>query len=436
MTKRLFFTTVLSFTGAFALITGCKKEFDTPPLKTDEAGAELFISHLKTKVATSGKNYRFTNDSSLYCTVIADESSGNIYKQLFARDDAGDAIQLNLATSGGIYTGDRLRINLNGLYVINSNNMIYLDSINIIKNTVKISSGNTVNPIEISLQMVLSQTKTGKSSPQQSQLIRIPAVEFTPNYTCTTFADPISKTTIDQTLKDCNGNHLLVRTSGFANFASKQLPTGNGYIMGILTQYNDKLQLTIRNYNEITMQGVLCSVTNPTVSPSVLYLKKDFNDNNINSGGWASYAVTNNAVNWSVSNFSGTATPFAKISGFVNGANAASETWYISSSIDLSLAQNPYLVFQTAAKYPGPLLEVLVSDNYSGGAPANSEWISLAGSYTLSPAPSSGGYVWTPSGKINLANFKEKPVRIAFKYSSTTSGATTYELDDIVVQED
>ena len=346
------FTNVLLLIGLPALIITCKKEFDVPPLKTDEAGAELFISRLKARVAVNGSTYLIAGDSSLYCTVIADEGSGNIYKQLFARDDAGDAIQLNLITPGGIYTGDRLRINLKGLYVINSNNMIYLDSVDMLKNTVKISSGNYVNIADISLQLLISQTKTGKPSAQQSQLIRIPAVEFIPNYTCTTFANPISKTSVDQTLRDCNGNQLLVRTSGYSNFAGKQLPAGNGYITGILTQYNDKLQLTVRNYNEVNMTDALCSVTNPTVSPSALYLKKDFNDNNINSGGWTSYAVTNNAVNWSVGSYSSTPTPFARISGFVNGTNSAAESWYISPAINLSGAQNPYRHFSNCRKIP------------------------------------------------------------------------------------
>ena len=90
---------VLSLT---IIVSACKKEFDTPPLKPLNDGAKLFISQIKPRVATSGKNFKFgIGDSSLYCTVIADETSGNIYKQLFVRDEVGSAIQINLVNSGG-----------------------------------------------------------------------------------------------------------------------------------------------------------------------------------------------------------------------------------------------------------------------------------------------------------------------------------------------
>lgn len=420
----------------FGLITGCNKKFDMPPLQEVREGKEIFIANLKSRVSAPGSHYKImASDSSLVCTVIADESSGNIFRQVFVRDDAGDALQLNLTASGGLYSGDRLRISLNGLYIINSSNMVYIDSVDILKNVVKISSGNIVNTNDVNLSSLYQQTKTGKPSPFQSQLIRIAEVEFIPNYTQPDFADAIAKSTVDQTLKDCNNLQLSVRTSGYANFAAKPLPSGNGYITGILTQYNDRLQLTIRNYDEVNMTGVLCSISNPTSNPSRLYLKKDFNDNSLSNGGWSSQTVINNLVQWSISSFSNTPTPFLKISGFINNNNTTSESWLISPATDLSGSSEPYLSFQTAAKYPGNLLEVLTSNDYVSGAPQSATWTSLAGSYSLSPAPSTGGYVWTSSGKVSLSGFKTSAVRIAFKYTSTSSASTTYELDDIVIQE-
>lgn len=422
--------------ASLVFLTSCNKKFDMPPLQETTEGAELFIATLKSRVPSAGSHYKIPNsDSSLICTVIADETSGNIFRQVFVRDDAGEALQLNLVSTGGLSSGDRLRVSLQRLYIINSNNMVYVDSVDILKHIVKISSGNAVNITELTLSSLYQQTKAGKPSLLQSQLIRIREIEFVPNTVQRNFADAIAKSTVDQTIRDCNNLKLLIRTSGYANFAAKPLPSGNGYITGILTQYNDRLQLTIRNYNEINMTGALCSVTNPTSNPSRLYLKKDFNDNSLISGGWTSQAVVNNLVTWSVSSFSTTPTPFLKISGFINGSNAASENWLISPATDLSEASEPCLSFQTAAKYPGNLLEVLVSTDYTSGAPQSATWTSLAGFYSLSPAPQTGGYVWTPSGKIKLAGFKTSGTRIAFKYTSTPSGSTTYELDDIVIQE-
>jgi hypothetical protein len=301
---------------------------------------------------------------------------------------------------------------------------------------VKISSGNAVAAKPINLSDLLIQSPIGKPSALQSQLIQINDVEFLPNLSYTTFADAISKTSVEHTLKNCQSLQLTVRSSGYANFAAKLLPTGSGHITGILSQYNDRLQLTIRNYNDVNMTLPLCSITTPSTNPSAQYLTKDFNDNSITSGGWTSYTVTNTQVNWAVSNFSTTPTPFAKISGFVGGGNTLSENWLISPAIDLSTASSPYLAFSTAAKYPGNLLEVLVSTDYTTGIPSSATWTNLAGSYTLSPAPQTGGYVWTASGKVDLSTYKTTATRIAFKYSSSPQGSTTYELDDIVVQQD
>ena len=44
-------------------------------------------------------------------------------------------------------------------------------------------------------------------------------------------------------------------------------------------------------------------------------------------------------------------------------------------------------------------------------------------------------YLWTNSGNVSLTAYKSSTTRFAFKYKSTTSGATSYQLDDIVIRE-
>lgn len=419
------------------LFFGCQREFDQPPLPLLQEGAEMFVNTIRNRIPDDGNYFYFSeSDSCLYCTVTADETSGNFYRQVFARDDAGTSIRLNLVGFGSILVGDRLRVRLQRLYAINANNMIYIDSVDISKNTVKLSSGNSVEGTTLRLSDLVKNPPTNRYHERQSQLVNIPDVEFIPNKNPASFAFPVSGNSADQTIRDCSGNQLTVRTSGYANFAAKPLPVGNGTITAIVTQFNDRLQLVVRNYKDVNMSGPLCSVTNPTTAPSVVYLKKDFNDLSLTTGGWTTHTVTNNYVNWSISSFSTTPTAFAKISGYVQGSNRDAECWLISPPIDLSRSTRPYLAFQTAAKFPGKVLEVLVSVDYVSGLPSTGTWKSLEGSYALSPAASTGGYVWTPSGKTDLSVWKSAAVRIAFRYTSTLSGATTYELDDIVVQED
>lgn len=422
---------------AALLLSGCQQKFDQPPLRELQEGSELFVSTIRNRVPRDGQYFRFADgDSCLYCTVIADEASGNLYRQVFARDDAGNSIRLDLVGFGSITLGDRLRVRLERLYAVNANNMIYIDSVDIAKNTVKKSSGHSVQATTIPLTDLLSGSRGTRYHELQSQLIRIPDVEFVPNSSPSTFAFAVSGNSADQNIRNCSGNQITVRTSGFANFAGKMLPAGNGTITAILTQFGDRLQLIIPDYNNVNMNGPLCSVTHPSVTPSVVYLKKDFNDLNLTSGGWTSYTITNGSVNWSVGTFSNTSTPFAKISGYVQGGNRDSECWLISPPMDLSKSTKPYVMFQTAAKFPGNALEILLSSDYVSGLPSTGVWNSPENPYTLSPAPNTGGFVWTPSGKIDLSTWKSPTVRVAFRYSSTAAGATTYELDDILIQED
>ena len=160
----------------------------------------------------------------------------------------------------------------------------------------------------------------------------------------------------------------------------------------------------------------------------VVYSFKDFNDNSITSGGWSQSSVTNGSVMWNASTFS--SVTFAKISGFVSG-NQNAENWLISPPLNMTTALNPIFSFKTAANFSGNLLEVWVSTDYVSGLPSTGTWTQLTG-FALSPQ---SGYVWTNSGVISLNAFKSAGTRIAFKYKSTTAGATTYEVDDINIRE-
>ena len=191
--------TILSGT---VLFFACKKEYDHPPLKTVNEGAKIMIAQLKARVAAASSSYHFgAGDTSLYGTILADESSGNIYKQSFLLDEAGGAIQLNLLNTGGLAVGDKIRINLNKLWLVNANNMIYIDSVDVGKSVVKQSSGNVVTPKVVTISEVLAGTVPTNSNSLQSQLVRIESVEFLEKGL--PFADAIGKQSLNRTLKVC-----------------------------------------------------------------------------------------------------------------------------------------------------------------------------------------------------------------------------------------
>jgi hypothetical protein len=117
------------------------------------------------------------------------------------------------------------------------------------------------------------------------------------------------------------------------------------------------------------------------------------------------------------------------MSGF-SGGNIANEDWLISPSISLAGITTAVLSADTATKFAGNAIEIYVSSNYVSGAPTTATWTQLTG--TLSP--STGSYVWTGTGGMNINTFVGSAnFRVAFKYTSTTAAAATWEVDNVKI---
>jgi hypothetical protein len=123
----------------------------------------------------------------------------------------------------------------------------------------------------------------------------------------------------------------------------------------------------------------------------------------------------------------------AKMSGYAT-TNKANEDWLISPAINLSTLTSASLSFDNAYKFAGNSIEVFISNNYSGtGSPSASgvTWTALTGA-TLS----AGNYAYANSGSLNLSAFLgtgNSAVRVAFKYTSTTTAASTWEIDNVKI---
>lgn len=120
---------------------------------------------------------------------------------------------------------------------------------------------------------------------------------------------------------------------------------------------------------------------------------------------------------------------FAKISGYKSGVNYANEDWLISKSFDLSGMSSATLSFTHIINYAVdmPSEQTLwVSTNYSQGEnPNNATWSQLIG-FTY---PNGTSWNKVESGDIVIPyEYLKENVVFAFKYTSTTSGAATWEV--------
>jgi hypothetical protein len=414
---------LLALFAVSILFTSCKKKFETPPRESEPAVSsyitidsiyQRFKTYYVTPTVTPTKLYRFSGDVTLEAIVTADEASGNIYKSVYVQDSTG-GLKINLVNSGGLYVGDKIHINLNNVVLNDYGDVVQLDSIDITKRVYKISSGNIVTPKKITFAEINALMGFGGIYKYQSQLVLIDSVEFSAGDKMETYADAVNKVTKEITLVNKNGGTgtAIVRNSGYSNFASSLVPCGSGSVVVIMGQFGSTSQLTIRSVNDVKLSSGGCPL-----------IVKSFNDNSATSKGWVNYNVTGN-VHWTVETYNGRT--YGYISNYIASANQACETWLISPPINLTSAPSPYLIFQSAYNYTGPTLEVLISTDYNSGNPNLATWVDLA------PPLSSGSWNWTSSGNVSLAGYSVANVRIAYKYSGTSSNGSTWEIDDIAV---
>jgi hypothetical protein len=249
------------------------------------------------------------------------------------------------------------------------------------------------------------------------KLIEIDNVQFADTSIGKTYYDE-SVTTIggatNHTIIDQSGGTVIFRVSEFANFAGDVIPSASGKIRGVMTKFGSTYQFLARTKSDIMLDSPL----------AVPVFEETFTSNFPN---WVKVSVTGTQV-WSLDTTHGNPGSCAKMSGFQSG-NFANEDWLISPAIDLTDFTVATLTFDTAKNFTGNNLEVFISTDYSGsGNPAAATWAPLTA--TLSTT----GFTWTGSGPIDISSLAgQSNVRVAYKYTSTTSASATWEVDNVKV---
>ena len=401
---------------ASLFFSSCEKDFDSPPVKP--LGEVITIDDLRS--IYTGSDTVITDDISIYGIVTADEVTGNIYKELFIQDET-NAIKLGLTSSSDFYIGDRVRVSLNGATLTDdTHNMLMIDNVDPDVSIIRQESSLDLTPEVVTISDIMNFS--GNFSTYQSKLVQINYVEFVCADVCNTWADAITQSDKNRDLTDTLGNIIIVRSSGYSNFANQALPQGKGSIIAVVSQYNTDIQLTIRNPAELTMYG-----TRKTTCPSCpIYLHtQNWSNNNITSSGWTTqYPVPNNV--WTTDNFSGS-DPYAYITN--SSSKLVGESWLISPSFDLSSTSTPQFNFTTATFASNTALSIMISTNYDGvSLPATATWTDITN--VLPFALSSGSWNWTTSGDFDLAPYKVPGVYIAFKYTGTSATQDSWEIDN------
>jgi hypothetical protein len=559
--KILYFS--LAITLVIITMGSCDRELDTPPLKTLDPTLvpNTTIDQLLSMYKTTGQAFMsITEDKIIEATVIANDKSGNFYRQIIISDQTGGIeVKINDNNLHERYAlGQKLYIRTKDLILGSYGGLVQLGG------SIYESSGLRLGGIEPAnvkghlfripggvLPQATPITLGGNMDAHLYTMVSLSGVQFTDAALTNPFSIP--NQTTNRNLTDCNGNTIIVRTSSFADFAPTMLPQGNGTIQAILTKFVNDYQLIINDISDVNLnstrcevagspkgsgtfaspfnvaaaynsntgiamwvQGYIVGVRETDVDPFVNNFSGPFRTNSniiladtpdetnatrilmiqLPAGNLrAAVNLVNNPANkgkqvklrgnltayfgfpgmretvqywmegmpdpdpdplpviilfeeafatnlgtftdhniigeqrWSRVTYDGGA---ASINGFVSGSSKANENWLISPAIPLAGKTNPKMEIREAINYLTSLndVKVLISTNYNGANPTSSgDWVHI----TAFTRPPGSNWTFVDSGPIDLSQFNNQTIHIAFRYTSSTSAASAWQISRVKV---
>jgi len=177
---------------------------------------------------------------------------------------------------------------------------------------------------------------------------------------------------------------------------------------------------------EDNVPNIQAAPTKVSATTGTLYTE-NFND----CDGIASFSQfsVNGAQGWGCTDF-GRASKGLRMNGF-SGTAQLNEDWLISPVVTVNANAN--LTFYSQFSFAGNSLQLKISSNYTGsGDPSSATWTDLNGNFpTLSVGSTSTALSgWTLS-TIDLSAYNGQSVYVAFVYTSTSTSAARWTVDEI-----
>lgn len=408
-------------------MTGARMDGIVAPCSLDTS-AMTVKTVADVKAMLQGNLSQISGNYYLKGKVTANDQTGNLYKYFYVEDATG-GIRVNINMTD-LYldprftVGKEVLISLNGLYLGNVSGETQLGGLNgsVVGWTPSTDIYKTFFATDTPISSITPTEKTIPSltTADVGKWIKIKDLQFIDSDLGKTYAD--GTFTTNRTLEDCSGNKIILRTSGRADFAGATLDGGKGDVFGILSIYNGTYQLWITNRLGADLDNPRCDGSLPL---SFTNLYNESFDATLST--WKGVSVTGDQI-WKTQDKGSAGNFYAVMSGFA-GVNKENEDWLINASaISLTGGTKFYLSFDNDKRYSGNDIEVYITDNYTG-TPSSTKWTKL--SPTLDTDDSKFG--WVNSGKLDISAFAGKNIYIGFKYTSTTSSAATWEIDNIQI---
>lgn len=449
MKKTIYFPGIFIF--LMILPAGCADNNETPPPDVKfESGNIVTVQQVKAlyddQLAIADYTKRIpvevTENWALYGIITAsDKKDGNLYKEAFIQDATG-GLRLLFESTSGLYIGDSVIVNLKGLYIgdygdfwqvggepyVDAGGSIRVSGMVMDKQIMKTSINNPTYPVTAAITQIKSTAYLGK-------LVKLDNVQFADDEIGKTYADYALNPpgSANRYIMDCNKNQIIIRTSGYASFASDTITDLKGTITGILTKFSSDYQLLIRDFKEVKLSDERCTPGIPDLGLPVETLNQNFQSFANNAAvvipGWQNIAQYGGR-NWQAKYFSGNT--YAQATGYYSNLSNM-VTWLITQPVTITTQK--VLSFQTAKAYwlhTGTHLpfQVFYSTNYTGKNLVTATWIPIT---AILAGKADADNTFINSGIINLPVENGKSCVIAFRYTGSDTESTSYRIDNILV---
>ena len=287
---------LLTACGISAAFSACQDDFDTPSVEEPVATLKpnTTIAELKEMFWQDAANYADTigtrPDGSHYIisgTVVSSDEAGNVFKSITIQDETANiAFSIN---SYNLYLnyrrGQEVVIDVTGMFIGKYAGLqqfglpSYYENgktwqvgfmpLELFKNHAEVNGFPNTARIDTTVVDGFASLSTTPDRLRywQSRLVRFNNVHFADGGKRKFSAyKSNANDSVNRNLIDAYGNTIVVRTSGYADFATTLLPEGSGDVVGLLGFYETLSGSTTWQLTLIDINGCM-NFGNPTVAP-------------------------------------------------------------------------------------------------------------------------------------------------------------------------
>lgn len=395
----------------------------------------ISIADLKTQFATviANSSYKLIEkDMMIKAVVTGNDVSGNIYNQVSVQDASGAIIIAvnGSGLSGYLPVGQEILVNLKGLYIGSYKKLPQIGGVN-----TKISDGSLsmgkieravwnqhfkiLNPGEADASTVepeeFDKTKlTDKAYMEANvcKLMTLKKVKFASANGTNVWAPDDTNTSLElidaETGKRISSSNLVVRNSGYSKFANEVVPQGVFDITGIFTRFGDTWQIVLRNTDDLK-SVVLAYLSEPFDAS-----QGNFTIDNVKLADGVEFVWK-----WASAAYG------MKASGYVNSTKYDLQSRLKSPAIDLKSAKSAKLMFDQAINFASDMKQECKVQISTDGK----TWTDL----DVQGYPTENSWTFV-SSTADLTKYCGKTIYIGFLYSSSPTGAPTWEVKNFAVK--